>query len=542
MSQKKKGKGKTSKKSSGPYPFEFRLRVVRMYLEEKYPPRLISEVTGVGRSTVNNWVRRYRQYGEDGLRKKLIPSSRSPRLEPAVKNKIIEVKKSNPVFGVRRISDFLKRFFLLKASPATVHKELVEADLVDKKRPKQKKNPPKPRFFERSKPNQLWQSDICTFRLAGKNAYLIGFIDDYSRYITGLGFYRSQTAEHVLETYRRATGEYGVPKEMLTDNGRQYVNWRGTTKFERELKKDRIKHIRSRPHHPMTLGKIERFWKSIQQEFLLRSQFDSFDDARERIDLWVKYYNYRRPHQGIGGLCPADRYFEIQNELKQTLKQGIAENVQEMALRGKPRDPFYMVGRMNGQNVVIRAEKGKVKMLVDEGAGSKEIVYDMKKEDTGHDNPKEEQSQKDIHGAGKTQGGPFGLDGTPDRHGNLSRDESALGLVGPLAESSNGGDVVRPGTEESGAIPGLEWPSGKTSGKETFLQERWAGKTGGEAGDGATEAPEQDRPISQTEDNEHIKEKTTPGGKGTTAGGDYHESPFRDHDRHRGGSRIRRIP
>lgn len=142
MSQKKKGKSKTSKKSSGPYPFEFRLRVVRMYLEEKYPPRLISEVTGVGRSTVNNWVRRYRQYGEDGLREKLIPSSRSPRLEPAVKNKIIEVKKSNPVFGVRRISDFLKCFFLLKASPATVHKELIEAALVDKKRPKQQKNPP----------------------------------------------------------------------------------------------------------------------------------------------------------------------------------------------------------------------------------------------------------------------------------------------------------------------------------------------------------------------------------------------------------------
>ena len=50
-------------------------------------------------------------------------------------------------------------------------------------------------------------------------------------------FYRSQTAENVIETYRRAVGEYGVPKEMLTDNGRQYTNWRGTTRFEKELKK-----------------------------------------------------------------------------------------------------------------------------------------------------------------------------------------------------------------------------------------------------------------------------------------------------------------
>jgi transposase InsO family protein len=67
--------------------------------------------------------------------------------------------------------------------------------------------------------------------------YLIGFMDDYSRYITALGLYRSQTAAHVLEPYRRSIAEYGVPREMLTDNGRQYRNWRGKTRFEREMKK-----------------------------------------------------------------------------------------------------------------------------------------------------------------------------------------------------------------------------------------------------------------------------------------------------------------
>ena len=134
-------------------------------------------------------------------------------------------------------------------------------------------------------------------------------MDDYSRFITAIGLYRSQTAENVLETYRQGLGEYGVPKEILTDNGRQYSNWRGTTRFERELQKDRIKHIRSRPHHPMTLGKVERFWKSILSEFLNRAQFDNFEEARDRIRLWVRYYNHKRPHQGINGLCPADRFF-----------------------------------------------------------------------------------------------------------------------------------------------------------------------------------------------------------------------------------------
>lgn len=113
----------------------------------------------------------------------------------------------------------------MRTSPATVYKSLAERGLVKKNPVKAEKNPFKPRFFERVRPNQLWQSDILTIRLGGHTAYLIGFIDDYSRYATALGMYRSQTAEHVLESCRRAVAEYGVPKEVLTDNGRQYTNW-----------------------------------------------------------------------------------------------------------------------------------------------------------------------------------------------------------------------------------------------------------------------------------------------------------------------------
>ena len=69
----------------------------------------------------------------------------------------------------------------------------------------------------------------------------------------------------------------------------------------------------------MTLGKIERFWSTIWQDFLVRAQFDSFEAARERIKLWIKHYNHKRPNQGIDGLCPADRFFEIQSELRKTI-------------------------------------------------------------------------------------------------------------------------------------------------------------------------------------------------------------------------------
>ncbi len=236
---------------------------------------MVAREIGVSRHTVWQCDKRYQQNGEEGLRTKKRGPSGS-KTAPAVKKKITDIKKKNPSYGKKRISQILRRIFFLKASPETVQKTLKKEGLVKKRKKKAKKNPQKPRFFERARPNQMWQTDIFTFRLGGRNAYLIGFMDDYSRYITEMDLFRSQTAEHVLEVYRRAIGEYGVPKEMLTDNGRQYVNWRGKTRFERELKKDNIRHIRSAPHHPMTLGKIERFWKTIFGEFLSRAQFDSF--------------------------------------------------------------------------------------------------------------------------------------------------------------------------------------------------------------------------------------------------------------------------
>jgi transposase InsO family protein len=371
--KKRKAGGDRNRPRTRAYPVEFRLRIVKLFLEEGYSVALISEEFGISHHSIRRWVRAYRRGGVDGLTPKPRPGGK-PCVKPEIQEHVIAVKKAHPEYGARRITDVLKRFFLIPTSQTTVHKTLSEKGMVNKVKRKPVRNPPKPRFFERARPNQMWQSDIMTFRLAGRNAYLIGFMDDYSRYITSLGLYRSQTAAHVLETYRRGIAEYGVPKEMLTDNGRQYTNWRGKTRFEKEMKKDRVKHIRSRPHHPMTLGKIERFWKSILGEFLQRAQFDSFEQAVERTAFWVKYYNYKRPHQGIGSLCPADRFFEIAHDLKKTLEKGVEENVLELALRGRPVDPFYMVGRMGGQSVVIRAEKGKVKMLVDDAGQEKELV------------------------------------------------------------------------------------------------------------------------------------------------------------------------
>ena len=559
-----KGRNKEKESRFGKrYGFEFKLRCVKLQLEEGLPFSLLSKEVGASADSIRSWVKAYRERGEAGLRDQGRSSGGRQKLPVPVREKIVEIKKREPFFGVKRISHLLKRVFFLSASPETVRRTLQEESLIV---PSKKKHPPnitRPRFFERSTPNQMWQGDIFTFRLGGRYAYLVGMIDDYSRYMVGLELYRSQTADQVIEVYRRAVGEYGVPKEVLTDRGRQYTTWRGTTRFERELGKDRVKHIKSQAHHPMTLGKIERFWKTIYEEFLVRSQFGSFEEAQERVRHWVKYYNHKRPHQGIGGLFPADRYFEIQGELRKVMEKGIAENVLEMALRGKPREPFYMVGRMEGQSVVLRAEKGKLRLLVDDGekGKSKELVYevnareenDRKEGEDGKGGKRGEGGEEGkagggeekvpgvgAYGGGEVPGGVDVVDGAAEAGRDLPGAGGGVGRVAAVAGSGDGGDAVGITAEGSGGeggglespacrIIGEEEPGGTVSGDRPKVEaaaEKHRGVPGSAGGFAREKLIFKENPDGRGE------------GVGAGAGGGHPDGAQREADGHGGGTAI----
>jgi transposase InsO family protein len=438
-----------------------------LHLEEGFSMPLVCQELGIGTSTLAVWLQAYRLVGEAGLEPRHKPS-RAPRLPAPITDKILELKQENPAYGVKRISQLLRRWFFLPASPETVRQRLHAAELMADRPPRKQRNLTRPRFFERATPNQMWQTDIFTFRLGGRYAYLIAFMDDYSRFIVGADLFRSPTANAVIEVYRVAAGEFQPPKEMLADNGRQYTSWRGVSRFEAELKKDRVSHIKSRPQHPMTLGKVERFWETIWQEFLSRAQFDSFDAARERIKLWIKYYNHKRPHQGIEGLCPADRFFEIQSQLRSTIEAGIQENLLELALRGKPQAPFYMVGRMDGQSVVLRAEKGKLKLSVsDQQNHEQELTYDLnqnsnnRKAGTEKENP-----NATAQRPGQGPGGAGSVDGTVPAGGCLPPVEHQLDHVQPLAAPGDGREASgagKPGQPDQGRSlePAIAGPAPK---------------------------------------------------------------------------------
>lgn len=440
-------RGAGGAKKSRRYTPDEKLKAVWLRLEEGFSVQDVCGEMGMAVSCLHTWIRQYQQFGEAGFQ--VAARKRRAKLPAPITEKIIELKQQNPSFGIKRISQLLRRCFFLPASPETVRQHLHKAELMPETTPPKKRNITRPRFFERATPNQMWQTDIFTFRLGGRYAYLIAFMDDYSRFIVGADLFRSPTANAVIEVYRVAAGEYQPPKEMLTDNGRQYTSWRGTSRFEAELKKDRVAHFKSRPQHPMTLGKIERFWSTIWQDFLVRAQFDSFEAARERIKLWIKHYNHKRPNQGIDGLCPADRFFEIQSELRKTIEAGIQENLLELALRGKPQAPFYMVGRMDGQSVVLRAEKGKLKLSVsDQQNQEQELVYDLNQDAQRKDGTKKANPDAPAQRPGQGPGGAGGLDRTVQTGGGLPAAQHQLDHLQSMATAGDGGNA--PGAGEPG--------------------------------------------------------------------------------------------
>jgi transposase InsO family protein len=514
-----------SRRGSQPYPLEFRRKLVKLRLEEGYPAHLIAREAGISQSVLSGWIRRYRQQGEAGLQP-LIGGCKTgtPKVAAAVKAQMVALKLQHPHFGVKRIAHLLRRMLFLPGSHETVRRTLHQHRLLPKAKKKIPRNPPKPRFFERATPNQMWQSDIFTFRLGGKNGYLIAFLDDHSRYVVGLDLFRSQSAEHVLEVYRTAVGEYGVPKEMLTDNGRQYTSWRGKTRFEQELQKDRVHHFRSQPHHPMTLGKVERFWKTIWEEFLCRAQFDSFDQARERIRLWVKYYNHKRPHQSLDGLYPADQFFAVAKELRAVIERGITENVQELALRGQPKSPFYMVGRLGQQSVVLQAEKGQIKMVVDDVAApttTQELTYDINQPQPGeltHDERKQTQEGTEgVQCPSTSAGGADRMDGTPAAGGGLPAVGDQLDAVGAMAGTGDGRDADGPTaalSERTTVGTGVDDQTGATVGAASIDgrgQVDQAGETAGQtaAGINATTGSQREIIPALEQSEAHASESTT---------------------------------
>jgi len=346
---------------------EQRLLILDTWLRSSLPAGDFAPLVGVSKHSLYEWKKRFEREGPAGLEAKP-RARRGSRLNETTKRAILLMKRTNPDWGQDRIHDMLRRTHGLQASPGAIGRVLDEAGYVVVGEPT-RPHPDKQRRFERAAPNELWQTDIFTFKLKRQNrtVLLVVFMDDHSRFVVGYGLHASASGALVREVFEAAIASYGAPKEVLTDNGSQYVTWRGKSAFRKLCERRGIKQVVARPRRPQTLGKVERFWGSLWRECLEGAVFLDLEDARRRLGLYFDHHNFHRTHQGIGGLVPADRFFRSAPEVKQTLQARVAKNALELAQHGLPRKDFYLTGRVGDVGISLHAEGEQVVLTREDG-------------------------------------------------------------------------------------------------------------------------------------------------------------------------------
>jgi transposase InsO family protein len=359
------------KKDVAPAPAltaEQRLLLLDTWQRSGLPAGDFAALVGISKHTLYIWKKKFDTQGPAGLMDQPKGGPRGSRLPELTKRTILMLKQANPEWGCQRISDMLVRGPALPASASAVAQVLHEAGYQMEEVPT-RPHPDKVRFFERAKPNQLWQTDLFTFVLKRQNrrVFLVAFMDDHSRFIVSYGLHASQSSALVLEVLRSGIASYGTPEEILTDNGSQYVTWRGKSAFTKELEKRGIKQVVAKPRRPQTLGKVERFWGTLWRECIESAVFIDLGDAQRRIGLFIDHYNFQRAHQGIDGLVPADRFFGAASEVKRTLQARVAANALELARNGVPKTPFYLTGQVGGKPFSVHAEGERMILTRTEG-------------------------------------------------------------------------------------------------------------------------------------------------------------------------------
>jgi len=351
-----------------PLTAQQRLLLLDTWRRSGLPAGDFAALVGLSKHTLYAWKKKFDTQGPAGLMDQPRGGPKGSKLPDLTKRTILMLKQANPSWGCQRISDLLARGPALPASAGAVARVLHEAG-YELEEVATRPHPDHVRSFERARPNQLWQTDLFTFILKRQNrrVYLVAFLDDHSRFLTGYGLHASQSSALVLEVLRAALTSYGTPEEILTDNGSQYVTWRGKSAFSKELEKRGIKQVVAAPRRPQTLGKIERFWGTLWRECLESAVFLDLGDAQRRIGLFIDHYNFQRPHRGAEGLVPADRYFGAAPEVKKTLQARVAANALTLARQGVPKAPLYLTGQVGGKPVSIHAEGERVFVTGPEG-------------------------------------------------------------------------------------------------------------------------------------------------------------------------------
>jgi transposase InsO family protein len=279
------------------------------------PVTEVAERYGVSRQSVHSWLRRYREEGPSGLADRSHRVRAHPWQVPAeLESAVCELRRAHRRWGPKRLVFEMGRRGHGTVSRSTVYRVLVRNQLIEP-RPRRRRRQDYVRW-ERPVPMQLWQLDVTAsaFLAGGAEVKIVTGVDDHSRYCVIATAVRRATARPVCRAFIEAMAVYGVPEEVLTDNGTvftgRFIRPRpAEVLFERICRENGITQRLTKPRSPTTTGKIERLHQSLQLELLdVHGPFASLEVLQAALDAWREEYNADRPHQSLGMAFPASRF------------------------------------------------------------------------------------------------------------------------------------------------------------------------------------------------------------------------------------------
>jgi transposase InsO family protein len=292
--------------------------VINAVVVEGRSVKEVCESHGISRSWLYELIARYRELGDDGLK----PRSRRPRSSPtrvacAIEDEIVALRKELTDLGVdagaHTIHCHLQRRHRRRRgavpSVATIWRVLSRRGFVT---PEPQKRPKSSwRRFQAELPNECWQADTTHWSLAdGTDVEILNVIDDHSRLLVASRAFVTAKAADVVETFHLGASALGLPASMLTDNGAIFTaeSRRGACAIELELLALGVDYKHSRPYHPQTCGKVERFHQTLKKWLAKQRRAATVARLQTQLDRFGTYYNTVRPHRALSRRTPAEAF------------------------------------------------------------------------------------------------------------------------------------------------------------------------------------------------------------------------------------------
>lgn len=319
---------------------------------------------GISRKTGYKWLQRYAEEGKNGLQDR----SRRPQYSPhrtcaEIEAQVVQLHDQYPCWGGRKLET------LVPDDACWPHPNTVSRILKRHGRqlvPHVDALKPATQRFEHEAPNLLWQMDFKGhFALTDKQAsrcHPLNVLDDHSRFNICLAAFPGETGEHVKTALTQAFRRYGLPQRITCDNGAPWgTTGRGTmSRLEVWLTRVGIDVGHSRPFHPQTQGKAERFHRTLKRELLNRYGFNSIERCQEALDIWREEYNLIRPHEALGQRPPITRFAPSGRPFPEVLppiQYDEGDHVRKVQSCGRisfQRHHIFVGEGLSGESVAIR--------------------------------------------------------------------------------------------------------------------------------------------------------------------------------------------